>query len=298
MVGMESNGIVKLLFIVNHRSGTGSLDWRLTIEQYYRESVHAAEVYELPEQCDINEIKQKIHASGAQRVIAVGGDGTLKLVASLLAGTGIPMGVIPAGSANGMAKELGIPTDAEAALQVATEGLVTRIDAIRVNGELCIHLSDIGFNAFIIKTFESMNRRGMWGYIKAAWHVLWRNRKMQVKIETDNHFVTREAAMIVLANASRYGTGAVINPEGKLNDGFFEIVVLKKIALGEIFKMMVSHRPYDPTKTEVFKTRSVTVQSKHKTHFQVDGEYLGKVHSLEAAIEPHALSIIVPVENN
>ncbi|MDF2192950.1 diacylglycerol kinase family protein [Paraflavitalea sp. CAU 1676] len=295
---MEAPRIIKLLFIVNHRSGTNSVNWRSVIGQFYRDLLHTAEVFELPDHCQPAEIKQKIDASGANRIVAVGGDGTVKLVADVLAGTGIPMGIVPAGSANGMARELGIPTETTAALEVATEGLVTRIDAIRINGELCIHLSDIGFNAFVIKTFESMNRRGMWGYIKAAWYVLWRNRKMQVKIETDNQFVKRAASMIVLANASRYGTGAVINPEGKLNDGFFEIVVLRKIAIGELFKMMVSHKPYDPSKTELFKTRSVTVQSRHKTHFQVDGEYLGKVNAVEAAIEPHALSIIVPVENN
>jgi diacylglycerol kinase family enzyme len=104
--------------------------------------------------------------------------------------------------------------------------------------------------------------------------------------------------MIVLANASKYGTGAVINPEGRLNDGLFEIVIIRKISPGEIFKMMFSHRPFDPEKTELFKTRSVTVQSKHKTHFQVDGEYLGKTNTVEASIMHHALSIIVPVENN
>jgi diacylglycerol kinase (ATP) len=209
---MITAGPIKLLFIVNNRSGSNTTDWRTTIQQYFKELPHIAEVYELPENCSKEQIKQKIHASGAQRVIAVGGDGTVKLVAEMVAGTNLPMGILPGGSANGMAKELNIPTDINAALEVATEGLITKIDAIRVNGELCIHLSDIGFNAFVVKTFESMNHRGMWGYIKAAWRVLWRNRKMQVKIETDNRYVGREAQMIVLANASRYGTGAVINP--------------------------------------------------------------------------------------
>ncbi len=295
---MIKNGSIKLLFIVNHKSGTNNTDWRAVIQQYFTTSAHTAEVYELPENCSADEMKQKIHASGADRVIAVGGDGTVKLVAELVAGTQLPMGILPAGSANGMAKELGIPVDTNAALEVAAEGLVTKIDAIRINGELCIHLSDIGFNAFVIKTFESMKRRGMWSYIKAAWWVLWRNRKMRVKIETDNDFVMRDTQMIVLANASRYGTGAVINPEGKLNDGFFEIVVIRKISLGEIIKMFLTHKPYDPVKTELFKTRSVSVASRHKTHFQVDGEYLGKINSIEANIEHNALSIIVPVENN
>lgn len=289
---------IKLLFIVNNRSGSNNTDWHGAIQQYFSGSLHTAEIYELPESCTAAQIKQKIHASEAQRIVAVGGDGTVKLVAECLAGTPLPLGIVPAGSANGMAKELNIPIELTAALQVATEGLITKIDAIRVNGELCIHLSDIGFNAFVIKTFESMGKRGMWSYVKAAWRVLWRNRRMQVKIETDNSFVHRDAQMIVLANASRYGTGAVINPDGKLNDGFFEIVVIRKISPGEIFKMMVSHKPYDPGKTELFKTRSVTVESRHRTHFQVDGEYLGRIQSLEAHIEPHALSIIVPVENN
>jgi diacylglycerol kinase (ATP) len=295
---MMTDASLKLLFIVNHRSGRNNTDWKALIQKHFANLPHSAEIYELPENCAPEDIKQKIHASNPDRVIAVGGDGTLKLVAEIVAGTGLPLGIIPAGSANGMAKELGIPTDIEAALDVAVEGLVTKIDAIRVNGELCIHLSDIGFNAFIVKTFESMNKRGMWSYIKAAWYVLWRNRKMQVRIETDNEFVQREAQMIVLANASRYGTGAIINPEGRLNDGRFEIIVIRKISPGEIFKMMISHRPYDPSKTELFQTKAVTVKSRHKTHFQVDGEYLGKINTLEASILPNALSIIVPVENN
>lgn len=295
---MMTDTPVKLLFIVNHKSGSNNTDWKALIQKHFANLPHNAEVYELQENCRPEEVKQKIHATNPQRVIAVGGDGTVKLVAEIIAGTHLPLGIIPAGSANGMAKELGIPADIQAALDVAAEGLFMKIDAIRVNGELCLHLSDIGFNAFIIKTFESMNTRGMWGYFKAAWRVLWRNRKMQVRIETDSQFIQREAQMIVLANASRYGTGAIINPDAKLNDGLFEIVVIRKISPGEIFKMMVSHKPYDPRKTELFKTKSVTVQSRHKTHFQVDGEYQGTINNVEATIMPNALSIIVPVENN
>jgi YegS/Rv2252/BmrU family lipid kinase len=295
---MMTDAPLKLLFIVNHRSGRNNTDWKALIEKYFANLPHSAHIHELPENCTPEDIKQKIHATDPDRVIAVGGDGTIKLVAEIVEGTGLPLGIIPAGSANGMAKELGIPTNIEAALEVAVEGLVTKIDAIRVNGELCIHLSDIGFNAFIVKTFESMKTRGWWGYLKAAWHVAWRNRKMQVRIETDQAFVQREAQMIVLANASRYGTGAVINPEGQLNDGHFEIIIIRKISPGELFKMMISHKPYDPSKTELLKTKSVAVTSRHKTHFQVDGEYLGKINNLEATILPHALSIIVPVENN
>lgn len=105
------------------------------------------------------------------------------------------------------------------------------IDLIRINDQLCIYLGDIGFNAFVVKTFETFDARGMWGYIKAAWKVLWRNRCMQVSISTDNESVRRDAAMEVLANASKYGTGAVVDPEGSLDDGLFEVIVMKRVAL-------------------------------------------------------------------
>jgi diacylglycerol kinase family enzyme len=136
----------------------------------------------------------------------------------------------------------------------------------------------------------------MWGYMKAAWKVMWRNPRMEVTITSDTKFIVRNAAMIVLANATKYGTGAIINPEGKLDDGLFEIIVIRKIALSEIFKMMISHKPYDPQKTELFKTSGVKVKSKHHVHFQVDGEYLGKVKAVQADILPGALHLVIPVE--
>ena len=137
----------------------------------------------------------------------------------------------------------------------------------------------------------------MWGYIKAAWKVLWRNRRMQVSLSLDNQFIRREAGMVVLANASKYGTGALVNPKGELDDGLFEVIVMKRLAFSEIFKMMITHQPYDPKKVELFQTTSLIIESKHKVHFQVDGEYLGKINNVEADIKPAAFYIIVPAEN-
>jgi diacylglycerol kinase family enzyme len=70
------------------------------------------------------------------------------------------------GSANGMAKEIGIPADIHKALNLALSGNTRSIHLIKVNNEYCIHLADIGFNAFVIKKFETSAGRGMWGYFK------------------------------------------------------------------------------------------------------------------------------------
>ena len=104
--------------------------------------------------------------------------------------------------------------------------------------------------------------------------------------------IKRSAAMVVIANATKYGTGAVINPDGKLDDGLFEIIVIRKISFQEILKMMITHREFDRSKTELFTAASVEVHSKHRVHFQVDGEYLGKIHPIQADILSGALRLL------
>ncbi len=284
---------LKLLFIINPGSGNDSTNWKQVIEKHFSNTGHTIQLFDLPDPCDPKQIQEEIKQQQPDRVIAVGGDGTVKLAAQGVLHTGIPLAILPAGSANGLAKELNLPIDAEKALNLVTTGVPRTVHLVKINDELCIHLSDIGFNAFVVKKFESADTRGMFGYLSAAWKVLWRHPVMQVSIETDKGSVTKTAAMIVIANATKYGTGALINPKGKMDDKLFEVIVVKKISVKEIFKMVVSHLPYDQKKTEVLQTSQLKMESKRPIHFQVDGEYLGKVRSVTADIIPDALHIIL-----
>ncbi|HRH49827.1 MAG TPA: diacylglycerol kinase family protein [Panacibacter sp.] len=291
---MTETPALKLLFIINPGSGNNSTDWHTTIQNYFTSTPHTIELFYLSELCSIEKIKHKIVEYKPQRLIAVGGDGTVKLAAQCLMQTNIPLAILPAGSANGMAKELEIPGDAGQALDIVVNGLVKKIHLLKVNNEVCIHLSDIGFNAFVVKKSEANHKRGMWGYIKASWKVLWNKPLMQLEIQTDKAVLKRDAAMVVLANATKYGSGALINPNGKLNDGLFEVIIVKKVSFKEIFKMLITHMPYDPAKTEVLQTASLHIHAKKKVHFQVDGEYLGKINDITADIVTDAVSIIIP----
>ena len=115
---------------------------------------------------------------------------------------------------------------------------------------------------------------------------------MQATIKIDDEYIRRDAAMIVIANATRYGSGAVVNPLGRLDDDLFEIVIVRKVSFSEIFKMMVTHSAFDKTKTELFQAQSLQIQSRRKVHFQIDGEYLGKVNKIQAGILTGALTIV------
>ena len=107
---------LRLLFVVNRGSGDKDTSLSEQIINFFSDSDIAIEIFELPRKCNVEQVTKAIQKIKADRVIAVGGDGTLKLVAECLLNTEIPIGVIPAGSANGMAKELGIPLNFEVLL--------------------------------------------------------------------------------------------------------------------------------------------------------------------------------------
>jgi diacylglycerol kinase (ATP) len=284
---------LKLLFIVNPGSGSKDEDLAELIKVHLADKEVDFDIYELPPDCSKEKIKTVIGNARPDRVGAVGGDGTLKLVAECLLQSGTPIAIIPAGSANGMAKELGIPTELGEALDIAISGTPKNIHAVMVNQELCIHLADIGFNAYIVKKFDDLPQRGMWGYAKATWQALWSHHKMEVAFQIDGETIRSEAAMVVLANATMYGTGVKINPDGDLEDDVFEVILVKKYAVMEILKIWMTRLPFNPNKIESFQTKSVSIKTRHRAHFQVDGEYMGKTNSIEAKIIPQAIQIVV-----
>lgn len=284
----------KLLFVVNPGSGNKELNLSQIIMSFFEGTETNIELFELHRKCTTVEVKAAIDKAQADRVIAVGGDGTLKLVAECLLNTETPIGIIPAGSANGMAKELGIPLNIEEALEVAATANPQKIHATMVNNELCIHLSDIGFNAYLVKKFDELPTRGMLTYAKSAWHAFWNHRKMQVQFKVGDRQIKTKAAMVVIANATKYGTGFNINPNGKLNDDVFEVILIKEYAVMEILKIWVSKLPWNPKKIESFQASEVQIITRHKAHFQVDGEYLGKTNKVEAKLLPKAINVIMP----
>ncbi|MDB5224311.1 MAG: diacylglycerol kinase [Chitinophagaceae bacterium] len=287
---------LKILFVINPVSGTkAKIAWEPAIRNYFVNLQHSFDFFLLDGKDDATSLKYWIEKLQPERVIAVGGDGTISLVAEQLLGKNIVMGILPAGSANGMAKELDIPIDVNEALDIILNGVIKPCDAIRINDkEICLHLSDLGFNAQLIKYFDQGNLRGKLGYFLKVFKVLWRKRLMNVTIQTNKEEIKRRAFMVVIANASKYGTGALINPEGDLDDGLFEIVVVRRINFISVLKMFLQFKRFNPKKVELFRAESAVFTTTKKTHFQVDGEYLGRVSNVKAEILKSQLKLILP----
>jgi diacylglycerol kinase (ATP) len=285
----------RLLFVLNNRSGTQKTDRRGVIESWVRSNRIEADYMNL-EGSDVKEmLEKKITAGRPDVLVAVGGDGTVSFTADVCMKFGLPLAIVPAGSANGMARELDIPEDCESALALLATGTVKQCDVVRVNDRwMSLHLCDMGLNARMVKYFDGGPRRGFIGYGMAMVKALRNKRRLKVTFEAKGGPVAAEAVMVIVANASKYGTGATINPEGSIDDGLFEVVIVKKLSVVDLLKMFFRPGEFNPRRIEIFHARSATVETNRPSHFQVDGEYIGKLTSFTAKNIHKAIGIVVP----
>ncbi|MBO0933500.1 diacylglycerol/lipid kinase family protein [Fibrella aquatilis] len=285
-----------ILFAINPVSGgKDKTDTEQAIQTFCQQFNHTAHLLILTGQGDDLLLRDAIRTTKPDRVVAVGGDGTVKLVAEEVLGTNTPMGILPAGSANGLAFELGIPPTIDEALDVVVNGHTKLLDTICVDdADNCLHMSDIGMNAQLVNYYQQNNWRGKLGYARGALRVLLRHRLLKVSLKMGDEIIHRAAIMVVLANARGYGTGAVINPDGKLDDGVFEVVIVRRLSIWALLTMFWQHAPFDPKVVDIIPTQSVHITTRRKAYFQIDGEYQGRVTEVRAQIRPGQLPMMVP----
>lgn len=292
---MPASSSLNILFILNPVSGgKNKTRWEPLIRDYFKSRPQSIDFFILTGSSDAESVKDVIKKKAPQKVVAVGGDGTVSLVAKQLLNSSVPMGILRGGSANGMATELNIPENPKSQMDIILNGKISKCDVIKINNtDICMHLSDFGLNARIVKYFDKSSFRGMWAYGRVFIKILLQRRLFDAHIIADGLDFNIHAYMIVIANATKYGTGAVINPDGKIDDGRFELVVVRQISIIELFKMFLSGKPFNPKKVEIFQTTNAEITIEKAIHFQIDGEYKGKINEVKAAILPSALNVIV-----
>ena len=243
---------------------------------------------------DISKIKEFYQRFQPERIIIAGGDGTIKLVAEALEGEDIIFGILPAGSANGLATDLGLPKTIGESLVVAFQDNFMEIDVVVINGVKSLHLSDLGLNAELIKNYENSAVHGKWGYALQAFNTLMdREAPFVATIMANGKTLECEARMIVIANSQKYGTGIVINPHGVMNDGKFELIVLKNLDLVVFGKIITGNMPIEPEDVEIISTDEAIITTNNPVSFQIDGEYLGQKTELNIAIAPSKIKVAI-----
>ncbi|MCB0806041.1 MAG: NAD(+)/NADH kinase [Bacteroidales bacterium] len=287
----------RILFVINPASGnTDKSGLKNTISEAAKTHGFDYHVFETTGKNDQQKIKSFLKQHKPEAVFVAGGDGTVNLTGELLTGSKIPLGIIPMGSANGLASELNIPPNPEQAIEVLLKGNYENRDSLLINDHVkSFHLSDLGMNARIIKRFEKEGIRGWFGYFKQFYKEFRNIQKFRCTIKTESGQVSHKALMVVLATGFQYGTGAIVNSTGKPDDGKFEIILIKPYRSKFFFKMAIAFFMRKLHKMEnviVLSATEADIEVKPAQDLQVDGELQKKTEQVKVRLIPGDLLMI------
>lgn len=247
--------------------------------------------------------------AGANLVVAWGGDGTINGVASGLTGTGVALGIVPAGSGNGLARDLALPWDPVRALTVAATGAVRAIDAGEVDGSLFFNVAGVGLDANIAARLAAPGaRRGLAGYVTATLAELRQYEPVAYTIRLpasegggrSAEVIERRTLFIALANSRQYGNGARIAPEARLDDGAIDVVMVEPLSsLGMIARLPAFFlgRLHEGPGLVMRRARSLTIAAEQPMAFHVDGEPRRGADTLAVGVHHRALRVRVSADN-
>jgi|SRR5688572_749428 len=289
---------MRILFIINPISGVGSNDDAILLihKKAVETGIDFKFLYTTSENDDVR-IQDQLQDYHPDRVVACGGDGTVQVVASNIMNRKIPLGILPLGSANGLATALDLPEKMEEAVDLVFEATnMLNLDLLKFNDKhLCTHLADIGINAKIIKNYEEQGARGMFGYAKFLMQSIKESPLLTYSVKTPSHTYEKQGYMIVISNANRYGTGIQIS-DGSVSDGKFEISNIEKVALDEAIKASLTKFNVYVDKdmfSDVISCEYAEIKIDQKVDFQIDGEYMGEIDHLTISIYPSAVPVLI-----
>lgn len=288
----------KILFVINPISGDrDKADYIQQIDSWSESSDFSVEKWETTGEEDSRKLEGVIQETRPDIVVAVGGDGTVMLCAKVVKDTQTVLSILPGGSANGMATEICVPDDIAQALELIESGKVIDADMLLFNGRnLGLHIGDVGLNAGLVKDFEQSERRGFLGYASGLATQLINLKAFEITLELDDKTVEEQGHMVAFANARCYGTGAILSNEGRIDDGVFEVHVLRELSLPGIAGQFFEHLDDADSYFQVYQTKKVTVKLKEKRPFQIDGEPKEDCTEVTVEVLPKCLKLIVANE--
>jgi len=246
------------------------------------------------------ELARRAVDNGADVVVAWGGDGTINEVAAALVYSRGILGIVPAGSGNGLARELGIPRRPGDAMAVALSGATRVIDAGELNGRLFFSAAGVGFDAHVAEVFatSSGHRRGFTSYAAATIRQLFRYEAAAYRIEADGRPAgDLRALLISAANTRQWGNGARIAPHAVMDDERLDLVVIAArppiSVLANIWRLYVGSIA-TLSHVETRQVRCATIVATPAAPAHVDGEPLGCLGTIEIRVKARALRLRVP----
>jgi len=232
------------------------------------------------------------------RVVAAGGDGTIHLVLPALRGTSIPLAILPVGSVNVLARELGIPLSLGAAVEVAASGELRQVDLGLANGSPFALMAGLGFDAAVVHSVAQRvkNVIGSFAYVAKGVQLLARHTPSTFRVETDGEVFEAKAWLAVVANASRYTYRWRLSPQARIDDGWLDLCLFQASSPAEGLRQaaaVLAGRHASHPGVRHIRARSLKFACSPPVAVQLDGDPAG--HSPVAIeVSPGALTVVAP----
>lgn len=286
----------RILFVTNPFSGAKSKDHlRQTIETYLNHAVFEYDIQYTEYPSHATTIASDAASNGLFAVIAVGGDGTINEVAKGLVHTKTALGIVPFGSGNGFSYHLGIKRDIVAAIQVLNEAHAAPIDTGSANDHFFVNIAGLGLDATVAYKTKLNTKRGFYPYFINTLKESTGFKFLRLEIKTDEKTWEDEYAMAVIANGSVYGYDFAVAPEAHLDDGEFDILLVKKTHIFKYFLLvprMLNKSFHKSSLVVYFKTNNISITNKSKGYFHVDGEGFEAPETISFVNHPKSLLLL------
>lgn len=247
---------------------------------------------------DASLLVQQAIKNNVDAVIAVGGDGTINEIAGALYNSRIPLGIVPKGSGNGLARALGLPLDKEEeAIEIIKQGGTTAIDTAFANGIPFFCTFGVGFDAAVTQRYAQASTRGISSYIISAIEEYFSFRPKHYRITSEGKTIEREAMLVTCANIDQYGNNAFIAPHASPSDGKIDLIIAGNTTGIEVPQMalqLFTNNIDKNRKIESLRSDHIVIERDQPGVVQLDGESLKMGKQIEISISARSLEIYTP----
>jgi diacylglycerol kinase (ATP) len=288
----------RMVFIVNPSSGTRQQTRiRSCVEKHLNHRKFEYAIWHTEGPGHATTLAQQAVRDQYEIVVAVGGDGSVNEVAAALLHTEVELGIIPAGSGNGLAMHLGYGRNIEEAVRKLNSAQPRQVDCGLFNGKPFVNVAGVGFDGLVSHFMKGQTKRGLLPYFLQSVRAGLEYRSKPCIIEANGITLDLNCFAISVANGPMYGYNVTIAPDAILDDGLFSVVILKDAPRWHYFVAVPSTLTGKILKenfVEHFQTSSVTIRSAGENFVHLDGEGFVATDLLKFEIAPKALRILVP----
>jgi len=293
---------MSICFIVNPKAGKGKGKKIASLIHFFMKKYDTPyEVRFTTQKKEGEPLAKRAVEDGFEKIVAVGGDGTIYEVLNGIIGKSVSLGIIPSGTGNDFARCLGIGLNVEEALDIVVYGQEKSVDCGRANERYFINVAGIGFDTETLKEVERLKKylSGKWAYIAGVLKTLLTYKFKKTEIIIDGQVIHSEVLLIAIANGSSYGGGMKIAPDAINDDGLFDVCVIHRISklkILKVFPTIFSGKHIHIKEVNMYKAKKISINSQLPTPVNLDGDIVGYTPLLLEII-PNAIKVLIKNKN-